>query len=185
MRVINISLLLALVLSGGPAPSYAAADEGWVPKEQRTAGPKLELSDIPGARRKLSQFKGKVVVVNFWATWCVPCRDEMPEFARVYHAYRDRAVEFLGAANEPRSSRPKVQEFVKTFEIPFTIWLEASEENLKAFGVGPGLPGTVILDSLGRIAARIPGATDGANLRQLLDRILSEEPAPPGRTGGR
>src|SRR6266508_1838687 len=110
MRAIHFSLLLVLLLLAGPASSSAATDEAWVPKDQRTPGPKLELSDIPGGRRQISQFKGKVLVVNFWATWCVPCKTEMPEFTRVYAAYRNRGVEFLGAANEPRSSRPKVQE---------------------------------------------------------------------------
>ena len=189
MRVTQYSLLLALVLSAMPASSYAT-DETWVPREQRTAGPKLELSDVPGRRQQISQFKGKVLVVNFWATWCVPCKVEMPEFTRIYPAYRGRGVEFLAAANEPRSSRPKVQEFMKTFEMQFPVWLETSEDNLKAFGVGPGLPGTVILDSQGRVAARIPGPTDEPQLRRLVDRVLSEEPAAaaapaPRRTGGR
>ena len=58
-------------------------------------------------------------------------------------------------------------------------------DTLKTFGVGPGLPGTVILDSQGRVAARILGATDGAHLREVLDRLLSEEPPAAGRTGGR
>jgi len=185
MRTIYFSLLIALVLFTRPASPAAATEEAWVPKEQRTAGPKLELSDIPGSRRQISQFKGKVLVVNFWATWCVPCKTEMPEFTRVYASYRTRGVEFLGAANEPRSSRPKVQEFMKSFEMQFPVWLEATEDNLKTFGVGPGLPGTVILDSQGRVAVRIPGPTDGEQLRALIDRVLSEEPAAPQRAGGR
>ena len=185
MRMLKAPLMLALVLSLGPR-SAAATDEVWVPKDQRGPAPKLVLSDVPGSRRQISQFKGKVVVVNFWATWCVPCTVEMPEFTRVYAAYRTRGVEFLAAANEPRSSRPKVQEFMKKFEMQFPVWMEVSEDNMTAFGVGPGLPGTVILDSQGRIAARIPGPTDGTQLSQLIDRVLSEEPlAAPARTGGR
>jgi thiol-disulfide isomerase/thioredoxin len=185
MRMIHSFLMLALVLLANPASSFAATDEVWVPKEQRAPAPKLELSDIPGARRRHAQFKGKVLVVNFWATWCVPCKTEMPEFTRVYAAYRNRGVEFLGAANEPRSARPKVQEFMKTFEMQFPVWLEATEDNLKTFGIGPGLPGTIIFDSQGRIAARIPGPTDAEQLQQLIDRVLSEEPAVPQRAGGR
>jgi thiol-disulfide isomerase/thioredoxin len=182
MRFIrSSSLIVALLLFAGPVWSADA----WIPIEKRALAPKLVLSDIKGARRQLSQFKGKVVVVNFWATWCAPCKGEMPEFTKVYAAYRDRGVEFLGAANEPRSSRPKVEAFVRDFAIQFPVWLEVSEENLAAFGVGPGIPGTVIVDKEGRIAARIAGVTEGTQLRELVDRILAEAPSSPVPAGGR
>jgi thiol-disulfide isomerase/thioredoxin len=185
MRLIRSSLLLLLALGAGFSPSVIAAPgEVWVPTEQRTPAPKLVFSDIPGARRQFSQLKGKVIVVNFWATWCAPCRGEMPEFVKAYTAYRDRGVEFVGAANEPRSAKAKVREFMQGMEIQFPIWLEASEDHMKALGVGPGLPATVIVDRQGRVAARITGVTDGAQLRELLDRILSEQAASES-TGGR
>ena len=109
----------------------------------------------------------------------------MPEITKVYGEYRDRNVEFLGAANEPRSSRPKVQAFIKEHGMQFPVWMELSEVNMKEFGIRAARPGTVSLDSQGRIAARISGPTDGAQLRQLLDRVLSEEPAASARAGGR
>jgi thiol-disulfide isomerase/thioredoxin len=145
-----------------------------VPKETRETAPKLVLRDLEGQKRQLSQLGGQTVVVNFWATWCAPCRAEMPEFARVHSAYRDRGVEFIGAANERRSERDKIREFVRHLEIEFPIWLEASLDHLEGFGVGPGLPATVIVDPQGRIAARIKGPMDAAQLRDLLDRILLE-----------
>jgi thiol-disulfide isomerase/thioredoxin len=148
----------------------------WVAQDQRTPVPKLVFSDIPGARRLLSQspFKGKVVVVNFWATWCAPCKAEMPELVKVYGAYHSRGVEFVGAANEPRSEKAKVRTFMDEMQMTFPVWLEASEDHMKALGVGPELPATVIVDSHGRVAARIAGTTDSAQLHELLDRILSE-----------
>ena len=185
IRAIRSSLLISLALAAGfSAPVAAAPEDVWVAKEQRTPAPKLIFSDIPGARRQFSQLKGKVVVVNFWATWCAPCKGEMPEFVKVYGAYRDRGVEFVGAANEPRSAKAKVREFMQGMEIAFPVWLEASEDHLKALGVGPGLPATVILDAQGRVAARITGVTDAAQLRELLDRILGEQ-ATSEPAGGR
>jgi len=171
--------LIGLALAAGLVPSLTAAPgDVWVPQDQRTAAPKLEFSDIPGARRQFSRFKGKVVVVNFWATWCGPCKGEMPEFVKAYADYRDRGVEFVGAASEPRSAKAKVRDFMQEFGIDFPVWLEASEDHMKALGVGAGLPATVILDRQGRVAARITGATEGAQLRELLDRLLSEQAAP-------
>jgi len=184
IRAIRSSLLISLALAAGfSAPVAAAPEDVWVAKEQRTPAPKLIFSDIPGARRQFSQLKGKVIVVNFWATWCAPCKGEMPEFVKVYGAYRDRGVEFVGAANEPRSEKAKVREFMKAMEITFPVWLEASEDHMKALGVGPGLPATVIMDAQGRVAARIAGVTDAAQLRELLDRVLGEQAAsePAGR----
>jgi thiol-disulfide isomerase/thioredoxin len=184
MRLIRSSLLTLLVLGVGLSPSVVAApEEVWVPREQRTPAPKLVFSDIPGARRQVSQLKGKVIVLNFWATWCPPCKAEMPEFVKAYAEYRARGVEFVGAANEPRSAKANVRQFVQGMEIQFPIWLEASEEHMKALGVGPGLPATVIVDREGRVAARIAGITDGAQLRALLDRILGEQAASESTSG--
>jgi thiol-disulfide isomerase/thioredoxin len=179
MPLIRLSFVILLALAGLPSPTIGARDDALVPKEQRTPAPKLVFSDIPGARRHLLQFKGKIVVVNFWATWCVPCKTEMPEFVKAYAAYRERGVEFVGAANEPRSAKAKVREFMQGMQIDFPVWLEASQEHLKALGVGPGIPSTVILDGQGGIAARITGTTDGARLRDLLDRLLSEKAVGP------
>lgn len=171
MRYIRCSsLLVALLLFANSAWS----EDAWIPIEKRVAAPKLVLSDVKGSKRQLSEFKGKVLVLNFWATWCMPCKGEMPEFTKAYADYRDRDVTFLAAADEQRSARPKVEAFVREYGMQFPVWLEVGEQNLKDFGVGPEIPDTIILDKAGRIAARIVGATDGATLRGLLDRILSE-----------
>lgn len=185
MRFRICLLLVVLGLCVGQGwPVAASSPDPLVPRDKRGAAPKLSLRDLEGKKQQLSQRKGKVVVVNFWATWCGPCKAEMPEFTRVHAEYQDRGVEFVGAANETLSARDTVQDFVQHLGIRFPIWLEASIDHLNAFGLGDGLPATVIVDAQGRVAARIRGATDAAQLRTLLDRILLETAPSVSPAGG-
>jgi len=172
-RFTALTLLIALASPAVPLAAQAA-DDPVIPQEKRTVARKFGLRDLDGKKRQLADLKGKLVVVNFWATWCGPCQQEMPAFTKVYAEYRDRGVEFVGAANEDQASRAKVKTFVKSLDIQFPIWLEASADHMEAFGVGPELPATVIVDQQGRLAARIKGVTDEAQLRALIDRLLAE-----------
>jgi peroxiredoxin len=138
------------------------------------AAPALTVRTIEGEEVSLESLKGRKVVLNFWATWCGPCRLEMPAFTKVYSEYKERGVEMVGAANETRASRPKVVDFARRLGIEFPIWLEASSDHMDAFKVGPELPATVLVDREGRLAARIQGVTDESQLRSLIDRLLLE-----------
>src|SRR6187401_2249050 len=92
-----LGILFMEGFAAGQSWPAAAADETLIPKDKRTAAPKLALKDVEGMKHALADLKGKVVVVNFWATWCVPCKVEMPDFAKVHQEYKDRGVEFIGA----------------------------------------------------------------------------------------
>lgn len=186
MRTRVSLLMLALALSAAQAASASApADDLLLPKDKRPNAPKLALRDLDDQKQQLTNLKGKVVVVNFWATWCGPCKAEMPEFTRVHAEYRDRGVEFVGAANERRGDREKVREFVTKLDIKFPIWLEMSLDHMDAFKVGPGLPATVVVDQQGRVAARIKGVTHAGQLRELIDRLVAEGSASMTSAGTR
>lgn len=90
-------------------------------------------------------------MLNFWATWCAPCRQEIPSLVQVHHAYQDQNVEVLGVA--VHSSRLAVELWVESLQIPYPIMLagETEQEILKQYGVDQGIPRSVLIDRAGRI----------------------------------
>ena len=139
-----------------------------------TLGSEVELSlkDLSGLDQRLSSYRGRIVVLNFWATWCVPCRKEMPDFAEIQNAYALFGVQVIGAAADQLGDRDKVLEFVKQAKVNFPVWLGATTENMRLFGVGPGLPATVIIGADGKIAALHYSVIKQADLRKELDQLL-------------
>ncbi len=105
--------------------------------------------DTDGQAHSLGELQGNVVVVNFWATWCVPCRDEMPGFSRLHERWKSRGVRFVGlAADDPA----KVARFAKDFAIGYPLWIggDAVGELGRRLGNRLGvLPYTVIIDPAG------------------------------------
>jgi thiol-disulfide isomerase/thioredoxin len=115
--------------------------------------------------------RGSVLVVNFWASWCGPCRAEQPELSRVARAYRDRGVRFIGI--NVRESRGAAQSYVEEFKIPYPSLYDQAAVNaarLQAFA----LPSTFILDRDGVVAYRLTGKTTVAILSARLDRLLKQ-----------
>jgi thiol-disulfide isomerase/thioredoxin len=140
----------------------------------------LPFKDMNGNKVKVSDLRGKPVVLNFWATWCVPCRAEMPLFVEAEHAYTARGVAFIGASLDDKQSRPKVPDFVGEFKIPFPIWVGASTMDLDDLKLGTALPATAFLDREGRIVARVLGQITRQELYERLDWLAGglQEPRP-------
>jgi thiol-disulfide isomerase/thioredoxin len=132
----------------------------------------LSLRDLSGIEQRLSAFRGRVVVLNFWATWCVPCRKEMPDLAAIQNDYAAFGVQVVGASGDQFAEREKVIQFIKQTKINFPVWLGATTEDMRRFGVGPGLPATVIIGRDGKIAVLYPGVIKQAELKKELDRLL-------------
>lgn len=170
--------LLTLVVGG-------IAAIGCGPKENNTAKtaarnnhtvseseklPDFTLKTLAGNEVNLRQLEGqKVVVVNFWATWCGPCRNEIPDFNDVYSRYRDRGVEFLGISVD-ESPGTVVPDFIKKIPIAYPVLLGSPELTYR-YGVR-GLPTTYIIDRSGRIAKRIVGMTFASTLENELNKLL-------------
>jgi thiol-disulfide isomerase/thioredoxin len=132
----------------------------------------LVLKDLFGAEQNLTGLKGRIVVLNFWATYCLPCRKEMPDLAAIQNEYAALGVQAVGASADEAADRPKVLQFVKETKINFPIWMGASTADMVRFGLGAALPGTVIIGRDGKIAKVISGIVNQAELKKQIDLLL-------------
>ena len=147
----------------------AAAERGSEP------APVLDGPRLGGGSLSLSDYDGKVVVVNMWASWCGPCRREQPDLERVWRAYRDRDVQFLGL--NVRDQEAAARAYQDEFDVTYPSFFDTSSR-LAAALRAQVLPTTYVIDREGRIAFRLAGTVDEMLLREVLDSLLT--PAPEG-----
>jgi thiol-disulfide isomerase/thioredoxin len=132
----------------------------------------LSLPDLDGRPQPLTQWRGKVMVVNFWATWCGPCREEMPEFVRVQRELGPKGLQFVGIAIDQRD---KVALFAKEFDLNYPALIGGYDAMDVAKPLGDrlaGLPFTVVLDRQGRIVHTQLGQLQPTLLRSILADLL-------------
>ena len=141
------------------------------------ATPNLKLHDLQGAQHSLEDYRGKPVLLNFWATWCVPCAAEMPLLSEMQKQYQGKVV-FIAASIDDEDMKPKVEAFIKKHQgDALTVMMGATLDSLDDFGVNQGMPGTVFIDAEGKIVDRITGALKRPDLEKRL-RKLTGEPEP-------
>ena len=138
----------------------------------------LPFKDINGNKAKVTDLRGKIVVLNFWATWCIPCRAEMPLLVQADKEYAPRGVTFVGASLDDRQTRSKIPDFVNEFKIAFPIWVGASTMDLDDLKLGQALPATAFLDREGRIVARILGQITKEELSERLEWLTGDRKGP-------
>ncbi|MBT4128728.1 MAG: TlpA family protein disulfide reductase [Nitrospina sp.] len=118
--------------------------------------PSFKLRNIKGNYESLESYRGEVVVLNFWATWCTPCRIEMPSFEKLYRRYRSEGVTVL-AITLDKNSENKIKSFVDEYGLSFPILLDEKGEVERLYP-SMTIPFTYIIDRQGRIVARVDGA---------------------------
>ncbi|WP_018654712.1 TlpA family protein disulfide reductase [Actinomadura flavalba] len=165
--------------SGGPDGSgnRFVAGDGNVQKirpENRKAGPQASGTTLKDEQLKLSDLRGKVTVVNFWASWCAPCRGEAPSLQRVHTEQKPNGVEFVGV--NFKDSKANAQAFDRRFGITYPSWFDADGQIGLAFRDIPpdAIPSTLVLDRQGRVAARIIGSTTYSRLTPVVTEVLAE-----------
>jgi cytochrome c biogenesis protein CcmG, thiol:disulfide interchange protein DsbE len=132
------------------------------------------LSDLHANTVRLADFRGQVVLVNFWATWCYPCRTEMPSMEAVYQEYKQRGFTILAISSDIHGS-DAVAPFVQESTLTFPVLLDPQNVVGTRLQVR-GIPMSYLLDKQGRIAGMELGAKNwyGAKMRQLIDQLLGE-----------
>jgi thiol-disulfide isomerase/thioredoxin len=133
----------------------------------------LTLKDPFGTTQNLGALKGRIVILNFWATYCIPCRKEMPDLAAIQNEYAALGVQVIGASTDEAGDRAKVLQFAKETKINFPVWMGATTADMMRFGLGGALPGTVVIAKDGRIAKVISGIVNQAELKKQVDAMLA------------
>ena len=132
----------------------------------------LTLPDAEGKRQRMDQWRGKVLVLNYWATWCHPCKEEMPGFSRLHQTYRDKGVQFVGISID---SADKIIEFQKTTPVSYPLLIGDMTIMGKSAELGnsrQALPFTAVFDRSGNLAMSKLGRWNEADLEPKLVELL-------------
>jgi thiol-disulfide isomerase/thioredoxin len=132
--------------------------------------PKLELKDVEGRVLRLSDYKGKVVLLNFWATWCAPCRAEMPDLVKWQREYKSQGLQVIGVTYPPEELA-EVLEFIKSIKVNYPVAL-GDEQTKAGFDEGETLPVTVVIDKKGVICEVIQGIIFPEEFEQKVKPLL-------------
>jgi cytochrome c biogenesis protein CcmG/thiol:disulfide interchange protein DsbE len=144
----------ARVEIGAPVPSYQAVS-------------------LDGDSVSLASHRGKVLLLNVWATWCHPCRDEIPELRAVHARYRDRGLELIGVSVDVDGADDQIRAFMKEFEMSYPVWLDPDERVSNRFLI-VGVPATFLIDRAGVLRWRKTGPVQSGDttLTNVIERAL-------------
>jgi thiol-disulfide isomerase/thioredoxin len=164
------------VNNGGEFRFVAGTPAGEViPQDERAKAPEFSGTLLDGSPFRSTELDGSVAVINFWGSWCAPCRVETPEFSDVADETADDGVQFLGI-NVKETSEQFATAFVDRFDISFPSLYDPRGEVALAFRDYPAnaIPSTIVLDAQYRVAAVYTGSVAQDDLRRVLDRVLEE-----------
>ncbi|MDE3106223.1 MAG: TlpA family protein disulfide reductase [Acidobacteriota bacterium] len=145
--------------------------------------PELKATTLDGQPRLLSGLRGQIVVLNLWATWCGPCRAELPRIARLGASYEGKGVHFVAVSIDDAKDRKKIAPFLEQQQIHMDAWVATGDDVLDRFQLGDMVPDTLILDQKGVIITRITGEVQDDDIRGVVDWLLGgrKGPAPAAR----
>lgn len=173
-----IGIVIALILVVGVVfVAMGSSSEGGKDITQAASG--FTLKDQTGKEHSLSDYKGKVVVLNFWATWCPPCRRELPDFEKTYKDFKENSgdVVIMGIAAPNYGREVSSEEVIKFFEESGCTYPMLLDEDAAVFGeyAISGLPTTIIVDKNGKEVVRNTGVMSASELTVMINRVLDRD----------
>jgi len=134
--------------------------------------PDPSFKTLDGQSHKLSALRGQIVVVNFWATWCGPCQEELPRLSEIAASYSGKPVNFVFISIDEPKDRKKIPAALAKLHVDFGSWVGADTDTLDSFGLGNIVPGTIVLDESGSPVARVMGEAREDDVRKAVDWLL-------------
>lgn len=170
--LIAIGVMFTLILNDQrKAFPASTSDLSAVPAEMDFPAPQLNLTTLDGSPVSLFDYRGQVVLVNLWATWCAPCRQEMPTLQAFYDQYKEKG--FVLVAINQEEKREVVQPFIEEFKLTFPVWLDLDYQAQKDFKT-MNLPSSYVIDRDGQVKLMWIGSISKANLEKYVPDIILE-----------
>jgi thiol-disulfide isomerase/thioredoxin len=145
----------------------------------------LVLKDLDGKRMSIEDYRGSVVLVNFWATWCKPCVEELPQLSSLAGRYGSRGLVVVAVSIDDASSRADIERMAAALTGGVMVWIGATQDDLQRLGLGAAIPVSALVDRDGSIAHRELGALQEGALDAKIEALLgSEQKEPQKRFGG-
>ncbi|MFJ8235104.1 thiol-disulfide oxidoreductase ResA [Ureibacillus sp. NPDC094379] len=171
-RTILRSIILVVLVAAIVYTVYSSATKDKVEVLQEGAeAPNFELVDLNGETHRLSDYEGQGVFLNFWGTWCEPCKKEMPAMDRQYAAFKDQGVHVL-AVNIAQSDF-EVQNFVDTYGLSFPVVIDKTKSVMTAYNINP-LPTTMLISPEGKVEKIITGEMTETQIASFMESIKPE-----------
>ena len=164
-----------LLLLSGVAQATAPLDNLIVvPEVARSTAPDFVSENLRGGNTGLVDYKGKVVLLNFWATWCMPCRAEMPGMETLWQKYQEQGL-VIAAVSVDEGSRGRIETFTKLFDLSFPVLLDPESKVSDLYKVS-NMPTSFLIDRNGKIISRIVGTEEWTSPEaiQLVEKLLAQ-----------
>lgn len=170
----RIALLFAIVTASVAAdePGFRAVLQ---PEGKRKPAPEINLEDSSGKTATIAQYRGQVVVLDFWATWCHGCKQEIPWFSEFHQKYGSQGLAIIGVSLDDDGWKV-VKPFIETTKVPYRIVL-GNDATASLYGIS-GMPDTFLIDRQGRLAATYTGMVDRDNIEKNIQAMLAERRDP-------